>query len=209
MSGYIGLAALKEAVGLSGTASDTVDDGVLQSAIYRASAMVDGYLQSIRPGYVGFAAGSNSRTSVGSNTRTYDGTGDDWLWIDDADSVASITVDGTAVASTAYQLWPYNETPKRAIVYSQPASSLHGLLTSHWSVGTANVSVTGYFGLPTVPDDVAQVTLALSVLLWRRYQSGEPQPVFSGVLGLESDSEASAILAGLWPRWGVPGVWGG
>lgn len=209
MSAYIGLAALKEAVGLSGDAADTVDDGLLQAVIHRASALVDGYLEQIRPGYVGFAAGSNSRTAVGSNTRTYSGTGDDLLWIDDAASVAAVTVDGAAIDAAAYTAWPYNEVPKRALEYVLPATSLRGLLAANWPTGTANVAVTGFFGLPTVPDDVAQVTLALSVLLWRRYQAGDPQPTFSGVLGLNSDPEARAILTALWPRWGISAVYGG
>lgn len=207
MSEYIGLAALKESVGLKGEASDTVDDGVLQSLIYRASALVDNYLDSIRPGFVGFASGSNSRGAVGSNTRRYSGTGDDTLFIDDAASVASVTVSDVAIASTAYEAWPWNETPKRALVYVLPATNQWGALTSHWARGTANVSVTGYFGLPTVPDDVAQVTLALCVLLWRRYQSGEPAPQINTTTG-ENDPEVRGILEGLWPRWGIPSLGG-
>ena len=66
MSAFIGLLALKEALGQSGEAVDTVDDGVLTSLIHRSSAIVDNYLASIRPGWVGISAGSN--TGGSSNT---------------------------------------------------------------------------------------------------------------------------------------------
>ena len=124
MSAYTSLAALKEAVGLTGTASYTVDDGILSSIILRASARVDGFLEQNRTGYVGFAGSSNSRTAVGSNTRVYDGTGTDTLFIDDFASVAAVSVDDTTVSSNSWRLWPYNETPKRAIIYAEPATSL-------------------------------------------------------------------------------------
>ena len=213
MSQYIGLAALKEALGLKGSADDTVDDGVLSSTIVRASAVIDGYLDAVRTRYVGFSAGSNSRSSVGSNTRTYDGSGDDTLWIDDAMSVSSVSLYGTELVSTAYALWPYNESLKRAIILVQPYSSWQGLSPAAWPRGTANVTVVGYFGLNTVPDDVAQAALALSILYWRRYQDGDPAPGPTTAMGgqgqIENDPEAKGILEALYPRWGVPGVWGG
>lgn len=207
---YIGLAALKEAVGLSGAASDTEDDGVFRSVIFRASAVVDAYLVSIRPGYVGFASGSNSRAAIGSNTRTYSGDGDSLLFIDDAASVASVTVGGVAIGTDAWTTWPYNEVPKRAIEYIAPASNLYGVLTSRWADGTANVAVTGYFGLPTVPDEVSQVTLALAVLYWRRYQSGDPTSgqIQQTASAPTNDPEVQGILEILWPRWGLPWVGG-
>jgi len=212
MSNYIGLAALKEAIGLTGESSDTVDDGVLTSVIYRSSALVDGYLTSIRPGYVGFAASSNATSSAGSNTRVYDGTGTDTLFIDDAQSVATVSIDTVTISSNSWRLAPYNATPKRQIIFAAPASSVHGLSVESFSPGTANVGVTGYFGLDTVPDDVAEITLALCILLWRRYQSGDPAPgptVAKGAKGqVTNDPELVGILEGLWPRWGVLGVWG-
>jgi len=209
MSSYIGLAALKEALGLKADADDTVDDGVLTSLIYRASALVDNYLDAIRPGWVGIASGSNTRGTVGSNTRRYDGTGTDTLFIDDASSISSVVVDDVTIESTAYEPWPYNTSPKRALIYSEPASSLRGLYAAQWAPGTANVDVTGYFGLATIPDDIAQVALSLCILLWRRYQSGDPAPVVLNRPGGKSgDAEIDDTLAALWPRWGVPWVGG-
>lgn len=209
MSEYISQAALKEALGIP--SADAVDDSILNNVRWRASALVDNYLDVIRPGWVGIAGSSNSRGSVGSNTRRYDGTGDDMLWIDDASSIASVTVDDTAITSTSYEAWPYNETPKRAIVYVSPTSSVHGLTSSIWTRGTANVDVVGFWGLATIPEDIAQVTLALAVLLWRRYQSGDPSPGPQIAMGgriVSSDPEALGILETLWPRWGRLGVWG-
>ena len=131
------------------------------------------------------------------------------MFIDDASSVSSVVVDDVTITATAYELWPYNTSPKRALIYSEPASSLRGLYAAQWAPGTANVDVTGYFGLATIPDDIAQVALSLCILLWRRYQSGDPAPVVLNRPGGKSgDAEIDDTLAALWPRWGVPWVGG-
>lgn len=220
MSAYITLAQLREAVGLT-DATDTRDDGLMRSCIIRASAYVDEYLRQIRPGYVGFAASSNTHGSVGSNTRNYDGTGHDTLFIDDAASVASVVVDGTTLSTDAYTTWPYNEIPLRQLRYVEPTSSVRGLTSDIFSIGTANVAVTGYWGLPFVPEDVAQVTLSVSLILWRRNQRAD----FEGTVGVLSsqrfsagsgrqfqyaiDPEIQAALSALDPGWFAGGVWGG
>ena len=211
MSAYVSLAALKEAIGLTGQAADTVDDSVLNSLIIRASGRVDGFLEQNRPGYVGFAASSNSRSSVGSNTRVYDGTGTDTLFIDDLTNVTGVSVDAVSVSSNSWRLWPYNETPKRAIIYAEPASSLWGLYVDHWSLGTANVGVTGYWGVDHVPSDVEQTTISIAIVYWRRYQQGSPEPAVTptGVRGyLESDPEVEGLLWSGLSGWIMPGVWG-
>lgn len=222
MSAYISLAQLKEAAGFPTPYTDTVDDGALLSCIVRASAFVDQYLRQCRPGFVGFSIGSNSHSaSLGSNTRYYDGDGSDMLWIDDAQSVSSVVVDGTAIDTTSYATWPYNEIPKRALVYVRPTSSVHGLTVDIWPTGTANVAVTGFFGLASVPDEVAQVTLSISLILWRRNQRSDyagssqvlTRSTFSAGGGSQRqyvvDPEVDAALANLEPGWAVPGVWGG
>jgi hypothetical protein len=194
MSSFVSLAAVKEALGIT----QSNDDGVLNSAIVRASALVDAYLHAIRPGYVGIAVGSNFYSSVGSNTRTYSGTGDDILFIDDAMSVSAVTVDGTAIAATAYTAAPYNSVPKRWLEYILPVSSTQGLTPAIWSRGTANIGVTGYFGFNFVPDDVANTALELAVLIWRRYIEHQPAPT-----GL-ADPEVLAICSALDYGWRVP-----
>ena len=222
MSSYITLAQLKEATGFPTPYTDITDDGALNSCIVRSSAHVDEYLRTNRPGYVGFAASSNAHSaSLGSNTRSYDGSGDDTLFIDDAASVASVTVDDVVVTSTAYTAWPYNEMPKRALIFNAPTTSVHGLTTDRWTRGTGNVDVTAYFGLPTVPDEIAAVTLAVALVLWRRNQSreyaGSSQALtsqrFSGGSGRVYqtivDPEIMACLSTLDAGWAVPGVWGG
>lgn len=198
MSQYTSLAALKEAIG----DPDTVDDGVLASAIVRASAMVDSYLAAVRPGYVGIAAGSNFNSAVGSNTRTYHGTGTDTLFIDDAMSIASVTVDSVLITSAAYVVEPLNRVPKRYITYVLPFTSVQGLRPSAWNPGTGNVTVVGYWGLNYIPDDIAQVTIGLAILIWNRYQNGLPAP--SG----PNDSEARGILEGLDWGWRIDAVYG-
>jgi len=198
VSQYTSLTALKEAIG----DPDTVDDGVLNSAIVRASAMVDSYLSTIRPGYVGIAAGSNFASAVGSNTRTYHGTGNDTLFIDDAMSISSVTVDSVAIPATAYVTEPLNRVPKRYLTYVLPFTSVQGLRPSTWNPGTGNVSVTAYWGLNFIPDDIQQVTQALAILIWHRYQDGKPSPTGP------NDAEARGILESLDWGWRIDTVGG-
>lgn len=217
MSSYVTLEQLKTVVGVT----DTVDDERLRTSAFQASALVDEYLRSIRPGYVGFAASSNSHAAVGSNTRRYDGTGSDTIFIDDAASVASVAVDDSTIETTAYIAWPYNEVPKRALLYLTPTSSVRGLTVDLFPVGTANVSVTAYFGLNFVPQDVYEVTMALAILLWRRQQKGDytgsAMPLSSQRFNAGSgrqfqfvvDPEIAACLSNLDAGWAIGGVWGG
>lgn len=206
MSMYITRAQLKEALGIT----DATDDGALDSAIARASAAIDGHLSTVRPGYVGFAGSSNARHAVGSNSRTYLGNGSDTLFIDDASSIASVAdEDGTPVVSTAYHTEPFNTAPKRYLTYV--AADWPSTSAQHWVEGEAYV-VTGYFGLDTVPDDIAQAALAIAVIYWRRAQSGEPAAV--APVGMAAgtirygDPDVALILSGLDAEWSIPGVWG-
>lgn len=220
MSSYVTLAQLREAVGID-VSTDTTDDARLRTVTFQASALVDEYLRSIRPGYVGFASSSNTHGAVGSNTRFYDGTGSDTLFIDDAASVASVVVDDATIATTDYIAWPYNEIAKRALLYVLPSTSLRGLTASLWSTGTANVEVTAYFGLPFVPQDVYETTMALAIILWRRQQKGDyagsaqtlnSQRFNSGAgrqFQFVVDPEIQACLSQLDAGWAIGGVWGG
>src|SRR3990167_4993158 len=104
MSQYVTVEQLNEQIGIRGLAADTVDDAALQSATIRASALVDAHLDAVRPGYVGFAARSNARSSGGSDTRDYDGTGPDPLFIDDASSVTTVSADTVSVSSNSWRL---------------------------------------------------------------------------------------------------------
>lgn len=207
MSAYISLAALKQAA----TIDDTVDDALLTSVIFRASARVDSFLARNRVGYVGFASSSNSRTGVGSNTRVYSGDGTSVLFIDDFASVEAVSVDTTSVSSNSWRLGPANQTPKRWIEYADPVMDRIGLTTDTWTVGTHNIGVRGYAGLDHVPDDVAQTTMAVALIYWRRYQQGEPAPVVSpdGTTGfLVQDPEVDGILTSGLDGWIISGVWG-
>ena len=212
MSAYVSLEALKEAVGLTGQANDTIDDSVLRTVIIRASGRVDGFLEQNRVSYVGFAASSNSRSAVGSNTRVYDGSGTATQFIDDFTSVSAVSVDTVAVSSNSWRLWPYNSSPKRAIIYAAPTTSTQGLTVDHWTIGTANVGVTGYWGVNFVPGDVEQVALEIAIILWRRAQSGEFEPQITirpRGEPLVIDPEIAGLLSTLDYGWAQPGVWGG
>lgn len=217
MSQYITLGQLKESLGIT----DSVDDGRLQTVTFQASALIDEYLRSIRPGYVGFAASSNTHGSVGSNTRTYDGSGDATLFIDDAASIASVAVDGSTVTSTSYTSWPYNEVAKRALIYLTPTIVHPALVQGTWGSGVASVTVTAYWGLPFIPQDVYEVALALATLLWRRQQKGDytgssmalNSQRFQGGAGRQFqyvvDPEIAACLSALDAGWAIGAVWGG
>ena len=220
MSQYVNLDQLRAAVGIDDS-TDTTDDARLRTAAEQASTLVDEYLRQVRPGYVGFAASSNTHSSAGSNTRYYDGTGTDTLFIDDADTVATVVVDDDTIAATSWVAWPYNETPKRALLYKYPVTEVYGLTTSTWTRGTRNVEVTAYFGLPIVPNDVYEVTMALAIILWRRQQKGDytgsaqalSSQRFNAGAGRQFqfmvDPEVQACLANLDFGWAVGGVWGG
>ena len=144
----------------------------------------------------------------------YGGPGEDAFFIDDFQSVSAVSVDTTSVSSNSWRLWPYNETPKRAIIYEAVTPDIVGRAPSHWARGTANIAVSGYAGLDHIPDDVGQTTLAVALIYWRRYQQGEPEPAVtrqdvSGVIGyLVQDPEVDGILASGLDGWIVPGVWG-
>lgn len=220
MSSYVTLGQLREAVGID-SATDTTDDNRLRTAAFQASALVDEYLRSIRPGYVGFATSSNTRGSAGSNTRYYDGTGQEEIFIDDAETVSTVTVDSTSIASTSWVPWPYNEVPKRSLRYVQPVSSTQGLTTDIWTRGTRNIAVTAYWGLSFIPQDVYETTMALAIILWRRQQKGDytgsAMPLnsqrFNAGAGRQFqfvvDPELQACLSALDAGWAVGGVWGG
>lgn len=207
---YVSVASIKGALGVT----DTTDDAQLLAAAERATASIDAYLGAHRRGYVGFAAASNARTSAGSNTRTYSGDGTDVLFIDDAASIASVSVDGSAIAASAYVAEPTNSIPRRMLTYVSPTSSAYGLVAARWPSGTANVSVTGYWGLPDVPRDVEQVALGLAILFWRRQQlGGKVDGGFgptSTILGgrFVADAEAAAILSDLDAGWETPTIFG-
>lgn len=207
---YVSVANLKVALGVA----DATDDVPLLAAAERATATIDAYLGGVRRGYVGFAAASNARQAAGSNTRTYDGTGTDTLFIDDASSIASASIAGVAIDAGTYVAEPQNSIPKRMLTMALPLTTAYGLGPAHWTRGTANVSVTGYWGLPDVPRDIEAVALALAVLYWRRDQLGGksdggygPTPILTGGQWV-ADSEARAILSALDAGWAVPTVFG-
>jgi len=207
---YVSVDQLKNALGIT----DATDDVPLLAAAERATATVDAYLGGVRRGYVGFAAASNARQSAGSNSRNYDGSGDDTLFIDDAASIASVTIAGVTIASGTWVAEPQNSIPKRILTMALPLTTAYGLGPAHWTRGTANVTVVGYWGLPSVPRDIEAVTLALAELYWRRHQGGgKPDagygPTATVVGGTWiADAEARAILSGLDAGWAVPVVFG-
>lgn len=206
---YASVASLKALTGVT----DTDDDALFLAALERATATVDAYLTTIRRGYVGFAAASNARTSAGSNTRTYSGDNSDTLFIDDAASIASVAIYGTTIDSSAYVAEPLNGVPKRFLTMVAPNSLYIGLHPAIWQYGTANITVTGYWGLPVVPRDVEQVTLQLGLLYFRRGQNSAPDSGYGPTAVMTggkffADSEAAAILSALDDTWGIPVVFG-
>ena len=88
-------------------------------------------------------------------------------------------------------------------------------------MGLANVAVVAYFGMPIVPNDVYEVTMALAIILWRRQQKGDytgsaqtlNSQRFNAGAGRQFqyvvDPEIAGCLSGLDAGWAVEGVWGG
>lgn len=85
-------------------------------------------------------------------TRKYDGSGTDSLSIDDAHSITTVTVDGTAVTPVQY---PANKPRKYRLA----------LPNTLWITGLQNVEVTGLFGYHVDLDDAPELKFACTVLV--------------------------------------------
>lgn len=85
--------------------------------------------------------------------KTYDGNGESELLIDDAVEITSIKIDGVALDSDEYYIYPANDKPKNIL-----RRSSGGI----WAKDDQNITVTAKWGYSeTVPHDIVFATTVL------------------------------------------------
>lgn len=137
------------------------DDLVIDSLVTDASRVVDTF--TLRQFY--FATG----------TFSYNQTAGKEIYFDrDIYSVVSVTNgDGTTVASSEYNLYPLNSTPKYSIRLKQGSTTLWQLDSSGNYEGV--VSIVGVEGYSTsIPADIELATLIIAVALYRQRTGQTP-----------------------------------
>jgi len=166
-NGYATLAEVKAALRIP--VADTVDDDLLEIAIESASRQIDGFCERVF-------------YDVGSETRYYSADSASLCFIDDLQSISSLTTssDGetwdTTWTATDYSLEPLNGlagglaspyTRIRAIGdYLFPTYANPDIHTSDPSV-----RVVGTWGYAEIPSAVRQATILYSMRQFKRYDS--------------------------------------
>lgn len=115
---------------------------------------------------------ARSFTTVASATRLYAPCGSEVLRIHDCTTVTSVTVSGTLLAGSAYQLEPLNLLSWSG--QARPVEQIR-LLSSAWSLTSeATVSVVATWGWTAVPDQIKEAVrlTAKDILLQRNVNSG-------------------------------------
>jgi hypothetical protein len=161
MTNYATLAQVKSALRIT----DTIDDGLLNTAIGAASRWVDSYTD-------------RAFGSAVAGTAIYVPTGRmDDLIIDDAVSVTSIEIDEDLDNSFSTTLQPIDflllPTNARSGGLSFPYSRVRPQEDGYWptSYGRATVRVTAQFGWPDIPDAVREATILQASRLFTRLDS--------------------------------------
>ena len=150
----------------SGLASSTDYDNLIGTIITAASRAIDRE--------IGRQANYFSPSSVG-ETRYYDGTGTDCLWIDDAVSITSVSVsESGGLASSDYTLWsssdyityPYNSTP----IMKLKVDTLNGSKL-YFDRYRKAVKVVGVFGYSATPPNNVNMACRIQSVRW--FQRGK------------------------------------
>lgn len=156
-NGYCTLAALKNRLAITTTASDAA----LERVIEAVSRQIDAW--------------TNRRFYAVSETRYYTAEYHDYLDVDDVVSVTSVVVDTGGdrtyphtMGSTTYDLLPHN-APLNAEPYT--AIQTNDLATLSFPLTSKGVKVTGAFGFcqtASERSDIVEACLLQSMRLWRR-----------------------------------------
>jgi hypothetical protein len=102
--------------------------------------------------YIDNKTGRNFVADTVATAKLYDGDNSQTLLIDDAVSITGIEIDGEALTTDEYYLYPANNTPKRKIV----------LTGRRFTRGKQNIEVTAKWGYSvTVPDDITHAATIL------------------------------------------------
>jgi len=166
---YISASELKDTLGITKGYAD-ID---VQDAVTAASRAVDDHCR--QSFFLGPAA----------ETRTFTPIAEDYLMIDPASTITTVTVQGTAITLGTN----YSKQPANAALIGQPWNLLRSLNGYAFPRGIPDsVTVLGQFGWATVP---AQVRIATKIMA-ARYLLRPRQAVF-GVAGIGLDSGAAAI----------------
>lgn len=165
-NGYCTLDDVKNAASIP--LADTIDDGLLESAVEAASREIDGYCE--RQFY------STSATRVYRPTDSF---------LTETDDIVSLTTlktssDGTGFdvtwAASDYQLEPLNGLAGGITTPYTRIRAVGNYLFPVWdplnvNAREATVQVTGTFGFSTVPTVIKQATIILALRLWKRLDS--------------------------------------
>lgn len=155
-------------------------DAVLTAAILAASRAID-------------RACNRAFYQLPGVTRVYSAEWQYELFVDDLVSVSALStdLDGDRVFETTWQASDYDLDPENAADVSRPYTAIRPRpFTQRWfPTWRRGVQVTGTWGWPAVPDEIAQATLILA----QRYVKRADTPL--GVVQLIPDSPATNIRA--------------
>jgi hypothetical protein len=174
VNGYATLSDVKAAARIT----DTIDDGLLETAIESSSRDIDAYTERVF-----YSTGATAVARVYIPQDIY------LLETDDIISVTSIKSDTTGEggfnetwSATDYQLEPLNGI---AGGIATPFTRVRAIGSKLWPIyeprdinaGQASVEITGVFGFASIPSAIKQATILASLRAYKRYESP------TGVLG--------------------------
>jgi hypothetical protein len=158
-SGYATLIDVKNALRIT----DSLDDGLLETAIESASRMVDGFT-------------ARTFSNAGTAIRNFAATDAINLIIDDAISVTEVaSTDEIGDTYTIWKLTDYQLEPVngRADGLYSPFTGIRAINDYSWPVvdQQALVRITGTWGWPEIPTAVKQATIIQASRLFKRLDS--------------------------------------
>lgn len=187
---YTDLVTVKAALG---KASADDRDELISAAIVAASRMIDA-----RTGRRFYLDELESARVFPTHGRTFwDGVQYNLL-LDDLGASPTLVESGTTASGTWTPTVAYEVGPDNAIVMGRPITTLRS--TYGWGIGAATVRVTGRWGWPAVPAEVALAAQLLAARLYRRKDS--PQGVignaeWGAVRVARVDPDVEALIAHL------------
>jgi len=168
---YVPLEMFKASLRINATAADQDRDDLLLQALTSASRQIDEHCG--RRFYLDDTATARTYTPKGRTVVTPDG---DLLLIDDLGTAPTTVETGIGGTYTAVASTDYLTSPDNALVRQRPITGLIRA-NSTWPTGSGyRIRVTGRFGWPSIPEQVAQACLLQASRLYKRRLS--PEGVF-------------------------------
>ena len=160
-NGYCTLADVKAALRIT----DTIDDALIENSVNAASRMIDQYCNRF------FYSGSAGET------RYFKANDGFTCWIDDAQSIASVTtastdptIFDTTWQASDYQVLPANRWSNGAYYPISAITASDDYLFPVWA-DLALVRIVGQFGWASVPDPVKFACIIQASRLFKRLES--------------------------------------